>query len=662
MDAFDGSGAGSPDGAIGSDRYSWRLLTAVWVLATLPMVVLTWGVTPWFISRSRVPAALAYFLLSTLGLFWQGALAWWMLRREATAFTRQGLRRRLWLAAPSHPRTRQRRRRAWLVVVPLTAVAVLALLVANAAVSATMLFRFLREPSWSRFFPGYAKSFGLMSPELAGQWWLLVVVPVVALGEVLMGEELLFRGLLLPRMGGPQGSRGWLANALLYAIHYVYQPWLVLPRLVASIGTTWAAARYRSNWIPILVRLSEVAGLTLATAIGVSSFTFPALRESLELPYVERRPAAAIGAAQTLTALPACNPARPHFSVDLRARDLSALDLRARAADLDCAAFDDRTVWPPPARLPAGFDPRRVVEASRNPGLGLRALHARGVTGRGVGIGIIDSPLLTEHREYASRLRWYEELEAMHPFSWLRQGAHLHGAAVASIAVGQSTGVAPGADLYFVATSAESPKGLFLTTHFIAQGIRRIVELNRRLPVERKIRAISLSLGWGDAALGFHDAEAAVATARAEGIAFFSVTHGFHYGGLSRPPLADPDSFEDLALAWMWRDNRYGRLEADVHDLFYLPIDHRTVASETGSGALVHYSVGGFSWGPPFIAGVYALAAQVDPSITPERFFETAARLARQQPVAAQGQRKTIPILDPAALMVELAETASPTR
>jgi membrane protease YdiL (CAAX protease family) len=661
VSAFDDSGAGSPVVSIGSGGYSRRLLLTVWVLATLPMVVLTWAVAPWLISRSRLPAAPAYFLLSALGLLWQGVLGWWLLSREGTGFTRQGLRRRLWLAAPTHPRTRQRRRRAWLIVVPLTVVAALTLLLANAAVSATMMFRFLREPSWSRFFPGYAKSFGLMSPELAGQWWLLAAVPLVAL-VALMSEELLFRGLLLPRMGSQRISRGWLANALLYALYHVYQPWMIPPRLLATIGVTWAAERYRSNWIPILVRLSEVAGLTLATAIGVSSFTFPVLPESLELPYVQRRPAATIGGAKTLKALPVCNPARPHFSVDLRGRDLSALDLRARAADLECAAFDARTAWPPPDRLPAGFDPGRVLEANRNPGLGLHALHARGVTGCGVGIGIIDSPLLTEHREYASQLRWYEELEPMHPFRWFRQSANFHGGAVASIAVGQSTGVAPGADLYFVATSAESPKGVFLTTHFIAQGIRRIVEINRRLPAERKIRAISLSFGWGDAAPGFHDAEAAVATAKAEGIAFFSVNHGFRYGGLSRPPLADPDSFEDLALAWMWRDNPYGRLEAGIHDLFYIPIDRRTVASETGSAALVHYSVGGFSFGPPFIVGLYALAAQVDPTITPDRFFDTAVRLARRREVAAQDQRKTIPILDPAALIAELAGDASTTR
>jgi hypothetical protein len=36
-------------------------------------------------------------------------------------------------------------------------------------------------------------------------------------------------------------------------------------------------------------------------------------------------------------------------------------------------------------------------------------MHAQGITGQGVGIAIIDNPLLVDHEEYAGRLRLYEE-------------------------------------------------------------------------------------------------------------------------------------------------------------------------------------------------------------------------------------------------------------
>jgi hypothetical protein len=357
-------------------------------------------------------------------------------------------------------------------------------------------------------------------------------------------------------------------------------------------------------------------------------------------------------------ALPACDPERSTFSVDLRAGDVSVLDLRARAGDLDGATFDSHTLWPPADRLPPGVDPARILAQSRNPGLGLRALHAQGITGRGVGIGIIDAPLLADHQEYAARLRWYETLGSAASGGAGPLPANMHGPAVASIAVGRTVGVAPEADLCFVAVPYESPRAFFLMPHLFAQAIKRFVEINRALPTDRKSRAISLSQGWGDAALGCHDAEAAVAAARAEGIVFFSVTHDFAYGGLGRPPLSDPDSFDAYVSSWMWRDDRFGSLSRT--ELFSIPIDNRTLASETGPESLVYFAKGGFSWGPPFIAGAYALAAQVDRTITPERFFDLAMRHARKRPDAPADRRMASLILDPAALIAALKNAQRP--
>jgi hypothetical protein len=60
----------------------------------------------------------------------------------------------------------------------------------------------------------------------------------------------------------------------------------------------------------------------------------------------------------------------PGFQVDLRGRNLSRFDLRSQQAALALADFDSQTVWPPPDRMPAGFDPARRMELGKNPGLG----------------------------------------------------------------------------------------------------------------------------------------------------------------------------------------------------------------------------------------------------------------------------------------------------
>ena len=102
------------------------------------------------------------------------------------------------------------------------------------------------------------------------------------------------------------------------------------------------------------------------------------------------------------------------------------------------------------------------MEWGKNSGLGILQLRAQGVTGQGVNAAVIDGPLLTEHQEYADRLQLYEEINILDP-KW---EAAPHGSAVASLALGKTVGVAPEANLYYVAMwpSDKSRSEDFITT------------------------------------------------------------------------------------------------------------------------------------------------------------------------------------------------------
>jgi len=219
-----------------------------------------------------------------------------------------------------------------------------------------------------------------------------------------------------------------------------------------------------------------------------------------------------------------------------------------------------------------------------NPTEEARRLHARGITGRNVGIAIIDSFLLTDHREYRDRLRWYDELDARpaDPAGW-------HATAVASIAVGQTVGVAPEADLYFVGLGliwARQPLGNWFAAlvrgahagQHQALAIRRILEINRRLDPDRKIRAISMSIGPG--ARWLNQTADAVEEARREGI-FVSAL--------------------DLGAA---------------------PFGPVRIASAASPDEYLVYGPAG-SWAIAYWAGRYALAWQEDHAMTPARFRAT---------------------------------------
>jgi subtilisin family serine protease len=306
--------------------------------------------------------------------------------------------------------------------------------------------------------------------------------------------------------------------------------------------------------------------------------------------------------------------------------------------------------------MPKGFDGERIMDLGKNPGLGIRSLHAMGITGRGVGIAIIDQPLIVEHREYAGQLRLYEEVGYASDTP-----AQMHGPAVASIAAGRTVGAAPDADLYFIADDMCN-QGTYESIDFacLAKSVRRILEINRSLPVGRKIRVLSMSIGWGPQSKGFQEIMDAVREANAAGVFVAStatdVTNNFNLCSLGRDPLADPDAFTSYGPGIFTTKSFYGRLSDEIYILnnncLWVTMDSRTTASFTGADQYVFYREGGMSWSVPYVAGVYALAAQVDPTITPERFWSLALDTGR---TVFNGQTLLLgPIIDPRALIAAL--------
>ena len=137
------------------------------------------------------------------------------------------------------------------------------------------------------------------------------------------------------------------------------------------------------------------------------------------------------------------------INVDLRNLDLSGEGDYLRGAD-----FDSLTQWPRPEKLPEGFDPKKLLEEGKNPGLGIRSLHEEGINGKGIGIAILDQPLLLGHEEYKDRLIRYDASSTYWRYNdtiayWMTP--KMHGPRAISIAVGKTCGVAPGAFVFYYA-------------------------------------------------------------------------------------------------------------------------------------------------------------------------------------------------------------------
>jgi membrane protease YdiL (CAAX protease family) len=154
------------------------------------------------------------------------------------------LRDALWLRAPRAPRTGRRGGRAWLIV-PVLVVGVAA----------------------EEMIPGFGMPAGRDLGEfldsgaghslLSGAWGWFAVLAAMFVFNTVLGEELLFRGFLLPRMNGVFGRRDWLANGVLFALYHLHVPWVIPSTLLDSFIVAYPSKRYRSALIGIAVHSAQ---------------------------------------------------------------------------------------------------------------------------------------------------------------------------------------------------------------------------------------------------------------------------------------------------------------------------------------------------------------------------------------------------------------------
>src|SRR3954454_6072138 len=224
-------------------QYSLAKVLAVWAAAAGPMGLLACVVAPWLRDQlgGRAPFAEALLICLTAGLVWQFALVVILVRQELGSLEWSRVRDALWLRPPRDPKTGRVGGKVWWWAVLFAAlVAVWAMVPAVPGPSPRDFGDFLGSDRAEAFF--------------SGAWgWFALVVAFVVLNTVI-GEELLFRGLLLPRMRGVFGKRDWIANGLLFTLYHVHQPWSMPSTVVEGVFLeAYPSRRFQSAWMGIIV-------------------------------------------------------------------------------------------------------------------------------------------------------------------------------------------------------------------------------------------------------------------------------------------------------------------------------------------------------------------------------------------------------------------------
>ena len=383
--------------------------------------------------------------------------------------------------------------------------------------------------------------------------------------------------------------------------------------------------------------------------------------------------------------------------------DASEVDLSNAGNMLPSIHFNSKTKFPSTDKMPRGFSPQQVLANGKAPGLNIADLHAMGITGKGITVAIIDQPLNTEHIEIKDNIVHYESAGYPEHIE-----AQFHGTAVSSLLAGKTVGVAPDAKIvYFAANNTKKTRTLankefqkILRQYFPkninfeatiknildgrhqideefrhkieqiiailppdikeqvfsekneidfthrANALRKILFMNTRLPQDKKISAVSIS--WG--MLGTDPESTKLIKQLIESGVMVLTTDSHRFYGdkgnfitTDRKMNSNPDDIQSYEVGY-WKVNK-----DYLHEYLLVPAGGRTIAGNLDYDDYIYCGEGGMSWSTPYLVGVYALAKQIAPNLTPHRFFEVA-----QQTAVSNGKTGDNKIIQPQKIIQHL--------
>ena len=191
-------------------QYSLAKILAIWAAVTIPAFIMAWVVfpalTPDF-ETDPIGAGIVRMGVFAIYLIWDFVLAYIIVYSEEGDLRWATLKRRLWLNTPLDPKTAEPRRKLWLWLIPIVLLHTVAALLILPEVDhwVSRVLPFIAPP------PGYELGAFLQSPEAGalfkGAWGILGMFLLLITFNIL-GEEFLFRGVLLPKTNGVFGKWG----------------------------------------------------------------------------------------------------------------------------------------------------------------------------------------------------------------------------------------------------------------------------------------------------------------------------------------------------------------------------------------------------------------------------------------------------------------------
>jgi membrane protease YdiL (CAAX protease family) len=228
---------------------------------------LIWVLSPLLFGRPAPGHFLStwvFFGIATLGNAAELIVALVVLRREGYKLTIRDLRDRARLRLP-------RGWKSWGLVLVALAIYALSIVLEplNAALATVPGFV---PPVW--WPPISNPTVEVAAPEdlfpditLAGNYLFLAVFVVYGIVFNILGEELYYRSMLLPKMRGVFGKWDWVANGILFELKHVYQRWTWGAGVFNSLGFALLGGPVGS--VPLAMLLHWAGNFLLGLIVGI---------------------------------------------------------------------------------------------------------------------------------------------------------------------------------------------------------------------------------------------------------------------------------------------------------------------------------------------------------------------------------------------------------
>lgn len=280
---------------------------------------------------------------------------------------------------------------------------------------------------------------------------------------------------------------------------------------------------------------------------------------------------------------------------DMSQKDFSKVSLKT----MSNITFDNTTKWPSHEKLPDGFTADFWLEKCKSPGLNIKKIHQKGITGASVSVAIFDKPIFPGHNEIKDRII-YNEISLNS-----NKKLHFHGISCASIIAGKSCGIAPEAKLYYFAVPNTGRN-----FYYYCLAMDELLKLNKTLPEKEKIKVISISDGILKNNKYYDKWQKALQEAEKTGIIVIYSNNAdidFDWGGF--PPYKDCDNPLNCKLA------NFLENEEKINNLI-IPGNFKTTANNISDNGYTYRGEGGFSRSIAYLSGLCVLALDVNPNLS----------------------------------------------